>query len=47
MYQQGKTPKNLRYNKLCAKWTTMSKYQTQINQPNYLENMAVQNVLFV
>ena len=26
--------------------TTMSKYQSQVNQANYLEHMTVQNVLF-
>ena len=29
-----------------AKWTTMSKYQSQVNQTNYLEHMTVKNVLF-
>jgi len=24
-----------------AKWTTMSKYQSQVNQTNYLEHMTV------
>jgi hypothetical protein len=26
--------------------TTMSKYQSQVNQANYLEHMTVQDVLF-
>jgi hypothetical protein len=29
-----------------AYWATISRYQSKANQPNYLEHMTVQNVLF-